>query len=173
VLKGSIKLPMASKEIIKLTGKEKVKFRANIEQKTEKYVEKDIDKIVFNNGSLYRFIPISKRKKSLCKLIQKGKVTLYSRKASYAKSTPMYSGTGGNGTIANSYSGMGYIDEYFAFKKDDKIAFPIVTYGIGSSFKQKAIAYFSDCPSIVSKIENKTYKRINIIELVTKYNQCI
>jgi len=170
VLKGLMKIPKATKNIIKFSGKEKVKFKVDVEQKTHKYFEKDIDKIVFYNGSTYRFITVSENKKLLCKFVQKGNVTLYARKVGLAQSNQMYTG---NGTWTTGYIGMNYVDEYYAIKKDEKIASHIVKYGLGSSFKKIAIRYFSDCAPVVSKIEDKTYKKKDIIALVNEYNKCI
>lgn len=39
------------------------------------------------------------------------------------------------------------------------------------SFKKRAIDYFSDCPIVVSKIENSKYQRKGIKELIEFYNE--
>ena len=41
---------------------------------------------------------------------------------------------------------------------------------LSKSFKKTAAEFFKDCPSIVEKIENKSYKKDDLEEIVKFYN---
>lgn len=55
--------------------------------------------------------------------------------------------------------------EYFIKRPNEDVATDIVF-----SFKRRAIRYFSDCPELIEKINNKTFTSANIPEIVTFYN---
>ncbi len=173
VVEGILKLPIIKTNMLSFSGKEKVKYKADMSQRTKKYFEKDIDSIVLSDNSLYRFIQISETKKSLCKLVQKGKVTLYSRQVVVVHSNQMYMGTGNNGGWVTTAGISNYPLEYYAFKKNQKIASAIVKYGpLGVSFKRNALEYFKDCEPITAKIKDKTYRKEDIVAIVEEYNNC-
>ncbi|MFI2742755.1 hypothetical protein ACG2LH_08450 [Zhouia sp. PK063] len=180
-LKGLIKLPMVSKNMIAFNGKEKVKFKKNRRSGTEKLDENEVDLVIFKNSdteiAYFKYIPISKRKKGLFKIITSGKVSLYARKVSVAHSTVSYN-TGINSGVMNSgvwtywtYAFSNF-NEFYVLRKNEIIASPMITVRISRSFKKRATAYFSDCPELVSKLENKTYVANDIKEVVDEYNKC-
>lgn len=46
-------------------------------------------------------------------------------------------------------------------------------FAMSPAFKKKRREIFSDCPNLVDKIENKTYKADNLREIVEEFNQCL
>lgn len=43
---------------------------------------------------------------------------------------------------------------------------------IEGNFKEDMVKIFADCPSVINKIENKTYTKKNCVEMVKEYNAC-
>lgn len=173
-LKGQIKLPMISKNVIALNGKEKVKYRKNRKSKKIKYDETEVEKVIFRSSDIeiafFEYIQTSKEKKGLFKIITSGKATLYARSVSMSSSSPAHMGgpNGGNSTHWN-YSFSNF-NEFYVLKDDEKIASPLITARTSRSFKKRAIEYFSDCPSLVSKLDKKMYVKDEIKDVVDEYN---
>jgi hypothetical protein len=55
------------------------------------------------------------------------------------------------------------------FVKGDDMAIPF-NYVELKSFKKRAKAYFEDCPELVYKIENETFKRKDLVKIAAFYN---
>ncbi|MES2810940.1 MAG: hypothetical protein V4670_00585 [Bacteroidota bacterium] len=69
-----------------------------------------------------------------------------------------------------SLGGIPYIDKnksetYYVKKQNEEIATDITF-----SFKNRALKYFSDCEIVIKKINDKTFSKNNIAELVNYYN---
>jgi hypothetical protein len=175
-LKGQIKLPMISKNLIAFNGKEKVKYRKNRKSKKTKYDETQVKKVIFRNSdtevAYFEFIQTSEKKKGLFKIISSGKATLYARSVSITNSTPMYMGGPNGGTWNHWNYSFSDFNEFYVLKEDEKLASPLITARISRSFKKRAIEYFSDCPNLVSKLEKKIYVKDDIKDVVDEYNEC-
>lgn len=52
-------------------------------------------------------------------------------------------------------------------QKRNKHLFPLE----GSGFKKAMLEYFADCGSIIEKIEERAFKRKDLVEIVDYYNQ--
>lgn len=169
-LRGLINLPMISKNLIVMNGKEKVKYRIDKKSKKQKYGEDQVQKIIFNISdteiAYYEYIQISKNKKGIFKIICSGKANLYGRKVSMTSS----SSTGYNGIVGTTqtYS----LNEFYITRKNEETASPLITVRISYSFKKRAMEYFSDCPKVVYKLEQKIYKKESIKEVIDEYNNC-
>ena len=175
-LKGQIKLPMISKNLIAINGKEKVKYRKNRKSKKTKYDENQVRKVIFRNSdtevAYFEFIQTSENKKGLFKVISSGKATLYARSVSITNSAPMYMGGPNGGTWNHWNYSFSDFNEFYVLKEDEKIASPLITARISRSFKKRAMEYFSDCPNLVSKLDEKIYVKDDIKEVVDEYNEC-
>lgn len=80
----------------------------------------------------------------------------------YTQSSPgMYNGATGTMTGGYSYSVEGFILQ----KGDGELKRPK-----GLTFKKDMIEYFSDCPALVEKIENKVFRKNDMAAIVTFYN---
>lgn len=175
-LKGQIKLPIISKNLITINGKEKVKYRKNRKSKNIKYDENQVMKVIFRNSdteiAFFEYIQTSKNKKGLFKIISSGKASLYARSVSITNSTPMYM-AGPNGGTWNQWNySFNDFNEFYVLKENEKIASPLITARISRSFKKRAMEYFSDCSSVVSKLDEKIYIKDDIKEVVDEYNAC-
>jgi hypothetical protein len=171
---GQIELPMISKNIIAFNGEEKVKFRKDRKSEKVKYDETQVAKVIFKNSdteiAYFEYVKLSEKEKGLFKVITVGKVTLYARSVSVSSGNYMYGGGfNGGGMWAYSYSDF---NEFYALKDSETIASPLITAGIPRSFKKRAIEYFYDCPTLVSKLENGIYLKDDIREVVNFYNKC-
>lgn len=169
--KGLIKFPRVSKDLIAFNGKQKVRFKKNRKAKKEKYDYTQVDKIVFTPSEteteIYEYIPVSKKKYQLFKRIVNGDAMLYARSVSYTTATAYHPGT-----LQPILYNFNDFDEFYVWKKGEKIASPLITIRISRSFKKRAMEYFADCPSLVNKLEDRTYRKENIKEVVTIYNNC-
>ena len=95
----------------------------------------------------YTSIP-NRGEKEFLKVIEKGYLTYYQREFEYSDSD--------------------YIDQISLFKRADENFLVRVTQGVFGLKKKSLIAYFSDCPELVNKIENNELK--TPIEIVRFYN---
>lgn len=187
-LVGEIELPMISKNLIAFNGEEKVKFRKDRKSEKVKYDETQVRKVIFKNSdteiAYFEYVKLSETDKGLFKVITAGKVTLYARSVSVSSGNYMhgggFGGFNGGGFNGGGFNGVGmwsysYSDfnEFYALKDSETIASPLITAGISRSFKKRAIDYFYDCPKLVSQLENSTYKKDDIKEVVNFYNKCL
>ncbi len=175
-LKGQIKLPMISKNLIAINGKEKVNYRKNRKSKKEKYDENQVIKVIFRNSdteiAFFEYIQTSEKKRGLFKVISSGKATLYARSVSITNSSPMFM-AGPNGGTWNYWNySFNDFNEFYVLKENEEIASPLITARISRSFKKRAMEYFSDCSSVVSKLDEKIYIKDDIKDVVDEYNEC-
>jgi hypothetical protein len=63
-------------------------------------------------------------------------------------------------------------NEFYVLKEEEKIASPLITARISRSFKKRAMEYFSDCPNLVSKLDEGIYVKDDVKDVVDEYNQC-
>lgn len=177
-LKGKIKLPVLSKNLLAINGKEKVKYRTDRKSKTKKYDESQVEKVIFRKSdtevAYFEYIATSKNKKGLFKVISAGKATLYARSVSISHSTPMYMGAGPHTNTVNFWHySFSDFNEFYVIREREQIASPLITARLSSTFKKRAMAYFSDCPEVASKLEEKIYVKNDIKKVVDSYNQCL
>lgn len=175
-LKGQIKLPIISKNLVAFNGKEEVKYRKNRESNNIKYDETKVKKVIFRNSdteiAFFEYVQTSKNKKGLFKVISSGKTTLYARSVSITSSTPIYMGGSNGGTWNHWNYSFSDFNEFYILKEKAKIARPLITARISRSFKKRAMEYFSDCPNLVSKLDERIYVKDDIKDIVDEYNEC-
>ena len=70
-------------------------------------------------------------------------------------------------TVSNTNYGSVFKESLLIRDNDMAIIF---NYAELKSFKKRASEYFSDCPSLVSKVESKKYTRKDLEGLVNHYN---
>jgi hypothetical protein len=77
--------------------------------------------------------------------------------------------------MTSSYPGMinfHNLNEFYAQRANEEIATPLQTARPSKSFKNRAIDYFSNCPTVVSKLKNKTLNKDDTMRVVEAYNNC-
>lgn len=67
--------------------------------------------------------------------------------------------------------GISDYNELVVFGPDDEKPVNLIPTGLGS-FRKKATEYFSDCPELVKKIDEKIYKSEDLKQVVIEYNNC-
>ena len=176
-LTGLIKLPTVSKDLIAFNGKEKVKFKTEKKAATQKYDETQVKQIVFKNPdaetAIFEYVPISKKKMGIFKIVTKGKATLYGKIVSFTNASgPAHVGsTSGGAPMYYMYS-FNDFNEFYVIRENEPIASPLITIRISRSFRHRAKEYFADCPKVVSKLENKEYRKEDVKDMVEAYNTC-
>lgn len=155
-VKGYISFARYYKESLTGLGKtaKRVVVRRELKGKKEKYKQSEIDYFTINND-YYTYIPVSRNKESLFRVVEKGKIMLYHREVD--DSGP---------------NRVDYYDEYFIKKEGEKVASLITSRKTMKSFRKIGMKYFSDCPSVVKKIENRTYGRREVVLAAKEYNKC-
>lgn len=165
---GFVKINMVSKDLIAIGGDQTVRFKPAGKGKKKKYRQPEIDHIILkyptaDNASYFEYVTVSDEKKELFRVVSTGTVILYHRHVR------MSSNSGGtNGFISATNA----VDEYYALRDGETIASPLITGRISKSFRKKAMAYFADCPSLVAKFENRTYRKRDVEKAVEVYNRC-
>lgn len=163
--------------------KEVVSFRTSNKEKKQKIEAKLIKHIFFTisytekiDGQKIehtvkeKYIPLylNKKKKHLrfVQLIIDGKVKLLGRRISSGG----YYGIGPgniNTGITGFYTGN---HNQLLLAKGDDIPTEFSHKSLKKSFKKRAIAFFNDCKSLVSKLEEKIYKKEDLIAIAEYYN---
>ncbi|RBA28059.1 hypothetical protein [Flavobacterium tibetense] len=111
----------------------------------------------------YEYVKSDKYKKpKIMELIEKGKVNLYA--FSEIRTIDNYSSNQVNGFPVSNYKTK-LIVEYFIKFPTNEIAIDIVF-----SFKKRVLRYFSDCPELIEKVNNKTFTKSTIPEMIYFYN---
>lgn len=172
VKEGLLRITRVSKDFIAFNGKQRVKFKATKEAKKEKFDHTQVEKVVFDNADAetveYVYIPVSETKHELFTKIVNGKADLYARVVSFTANDCF------PGTINRTWAMFNGDDseEFYVWREGEKIASPLITLRISRSFRKRAMEYFADCPELVEKLEDRSYRDENIKDVVKTYNNC-
>ncbi|WP_299799379.1 hypothetical protein [uncultured Maribacter sp.] len=162
-ISGEVKIPVVSKDLIHFNGKSKVRVKDKTNGGKSVFNEDEVELIKFiysdSEVAYFTYIPVSKKKKEIFCIITTGPVTLYGRAVGMTSSYP------GMITFHN-------LNEFYAQRANEEIATPLQTARPSKSFKNRAIDYFSNCPTVVSKLKNKTLNKDDIMRVVEAYNNC-
>lgn len=151
-----------------------IKFRLNKDSESEIYQKNLIDKAAINqNGrvEIYKFKKVKEDFPIWMKVIVEGKVSLYTNDVTgYNFNTAGGNAMGGFGGMSYGGGGGTVIFYYVNHDGEDEV-FKITSVGnISKNFKNAASYFFKDCPALVEKIQNKTYKKGDLEEMVKYYN---
>jgi hypothetical protein len=166
---GLIKLSKVSKDLIAIGGDKVVRYKPAKKGKKKKYREPEIDHIILNDAGstyngFYEYVHVSETRKELFRAVLTGRAILYQRNVHMTSSSG-----GANGILMNTtYE----VAEYYVLREGETLAKPLITGRISKSFRHRASIFFEDCPSLVIQIENKTYRKKDIEEVVRAYNNC-
>ena len=150
-----------------------VKFKLNDGKESEFYETNLIDKIRMNkNGAIetFKYKKVKEDAAAWMKVIIEGKVSLYTNDvAGYNFYTMGGNGMGGFGTM--SYGGGSSIIYYYVNHEGENEVLKITSFGnFSKNFKNAASDFFKACPVLVEKIQNKTYTKGDLEEVVEFYN---
>lgn len=155
--KGFIKFGLHSKALSLGRGDQTVLFKTNRKGKKEKFPESKVNNFILGSAN-YTYVPVSLNKRKLFRVVTKGKASLYHRY--------VYGGIANNGTNMGSFD-----EEYYILMEGESKAKLYLADKV-LSLRKKALKYFSDCPSLVKKLKDKTYNRSNYQDIVNEYNKC-
>lgn len=164
--------------LAKITDFGKIKFRYNKKSTKKKYDGKTLKKFEIYEKDTYQLVTYcyklvqNKRFFSnsvLMKLVTEGKINLYTMTSTVTAPIGFGSAGGmgfGMNIISNSF------DHYYVCRGNSDFVIELATVGsfFGKNFIKAASEYFSDCPDLVKKIENKVYKKRDIEEIIRFYN---
>lgn len=157
----------------KLKTDGQVKFRLNQDSEKKFYDHSVIDKVEINEGKTvtYKFKKVGTLDKAWLEVLINGKVCLYTNSTYY--NNPGFAAGGPNGGFGGMTfgGGGGTTTYYYVEHTGDDSVFKIATYqGFSKSFKKTAADFFKDCPIIVEKVTNGSYKKDDLEEIVNFYN---
>lgn len=164
------------KGLAKLSGIDKVKFKAKKEDKATKYHFSELRKVSIGQGEeslTYAYIKVDIDTYKVLEEVAIGKVSLYTMEFS-GYSGPVYM-AGPNGGSWSGGGGHFYnIKNLFVLREGEEMATHLGSNQLFTkNFKKAASAYFKDCSKLVRKIQNKEYKKKHIKNIVNYYNkQC-
>ena len=161
----------ASKDLVGLRGvggNNKVFYKKTKNAKKKSKFKKDEIEyfIVKNNtGNLvkYAYVETAKNKLKLFQVLIEGKVSLYLKKGV----ENMHLDNGNSITIVQHDKNL-----YYVKKQNEEFASNRFFANVFKSFKKTAGNYFSDCKSLVTKINNDEYNSDQLFEIVEDYNNC-
>ncbi|MDO8317163.1 MAG: hypothetical protein Q7T12_06545 [Flavobacterium sp.] len=151
-----------------------IKFKVNSESESSIYEAALIDRIEMNEkgtNETYKYKKLNNNFEQWLKVIIEGRVNLYKSDVSGMYFAPGAMNTAG-GFGGMSYGGGGNVTHYYINHEGESEVFKITSFGnISKNFKNAASDFFKDCPVLVKKIQNKTYTKNDIEEVVEFYNE--
>ncbi len=153
-----------------------VKFKQTEDSKSEIISKDNISKVELNEqGSIkvYKFKKLSGGFQEWLKEVVSGEVSLYTSDISGMYGPFMSTGFSTMGGVGGgiAFGGGGTVTYFYVCHPSDAEVFRITSFGnISKNFKNTASEYFKDCPELVKKIEDKTFKKDDIEEVVRFYN---
>jgi len=160
--------------LVRLTNGEKVKFRPNKKAKATKYVFSELTEVRImesSKPSIYvQILAKGHNGPRIVKEIVKGRVSLYHLET--IGSSPMYMPNagdpgGGSFTTFGTYN----IKNLFVKREGENVATHLGSDQLFTkNFKKAASEFFKDCEVLVSRIQQREYKKRDVKEIVTFYN---
>lgn len=160
------------KGLAKLIGGDQIKFKKAKGQKAEKFHFSELQKAVIYDSeepSTYVYIETPKGRFNVVKELEIGAVNLYVlEEKGYAP--PMQMG-GANGHM--NVTGGNFYDLQNLYVKSGENG-ELTHLGsnqlFSKNFKKAASDYFSNCPELVKKIQNRDFKKKHVKDIVHYYN---
>ncbi len=172
-LKGLLKIPMVTHGLLSIPST-KLEYKKDEKGNKKKFDETEVDKVFFAtfdpNLGYYEYVAISNKRMAIFKLIRNGKVKLYVRTIKIGRNSliPTDNNPFGNKKIEK-------YQEFYMIRENETVATRVINEsdGIGlnlRTFKNYAKKYFSDCPDVLSYIDNELYEDYDIAQIVDDYN---
>ncbi len=158
----------------KLGGSDKVLFKAERKGQTFKYTFNELDKAIIHDDdtpSTYKYVKIDQNKHKVLKELNVGKVSLFTLLTTgYSGGMYMPNGAGGGGMMVGPGSFYDIKNLYVRREGEETATHLGSNQLFTKNFKKAASAFFGDCPTLVTKIENRDYTKRDIQEIVQFYN---
>ncbi|TDT46295.1 hypothetical protein CLV90_0343 [Maribacter spongiicola] len=160
------------KGMAKLVNGDQVKFKINKGDKPEKYHFEKLEQVVINDReepSTYIYLETREGYFNVVRELEIGKVSLYVLEQT-GYSAPMFVGSA-NGQMNMVHGNYYDIKNLYVSKGvNGEVTHLGSNQLFSKNFKNAASTYFSDCPVLVEKIQNKEYKKKHIRDIVNFYN---
>ncbi|MCB0398154.1 MAG: hypothetical protein KDD26_00755 [Winogradskyella sp.] len=168
VKEGLVRFYYAGKGTFGEGGNEKMRYKTERNKPSQKISAKDVDSIRFDvinskkaRGKITKkkrsalFVSIAKNEKKtkfgFAELVEKGKVNVLKRSLTDSHEPKMKA----------------IIETLFMREGEPAVGFSLIEL---KSFKNRAIEYFEDCPSLVVKLEKKQFGRSDLLKIAEYYN---
>lgn len=159
-----------------LVSGNRVKFRAKRKSKPIKYHFKNLETVTItrkDDSRTYAFIRVqNKNKPRVLEVKVAGNLSLYELSQTHYSGGHI-GGAGGAGGFGGGFTPVYTynINNFYVRKEGQKEATHLGSNQLFSkNFKKAASAYFKDCPSLVKKIQSRTFKKRDLKKIVTYYN---
>ena len=167
---------------VDITNSGNIKYSVDQESKEQKtYTHKEVRQLdLFHHDNIIVFLYKNVKDNTqapdykLMEVLLLGKVSLYRvhNFGSYDGGGISYNNQGFSYGGSGNYGGRYSINNYYV-SKDNGIVEKLATTGtlFTKNFKTSASKYFSDCPELVQKIQDYTFTKKDIEEIVLFYNE--
>ena len=159
-----------------LVSGNRVKFRAKRKSKPIKYHFKNLETVTItrkDDSRTYAYIRVqNKNKPRVLEVKVAGNLSLYELSRTHYSGGHI-GGAGGAGGFGGGFTPVYTynINNFYVLKEGQKEATHLGSNHLFSkNFKKAASAYFKDCPSLVKKIQSRTFKKRDLEKIVTYYN---
>lgn len=155
---------------------EQIKFRKGKGEKRERYTFDEVDTLkLFEDTEPSIYVQVKIKGEGfheILEVVDQGKNLIYYRDRNeryYAPAT-MPNGNMPPIPMGGSYS---YTDSYVRKPGENEATYLASTNWLSKNFKKAASKFFSDCPRLVAKIQNRELKKKHFKQIITYYNtQC-
>lgn len=160
--------------LAKLNLWEKIKFRKGKGDKRERYTFDEVDTLKLfkdTEPTIYVRVKIEdKDNPKVLELANQGKNVVSYRDV--VRGSMMMTPMPNSGMMTTGYWGsMTY--SYLRKTKEKEATYLASSAWVALNFRKKASEFFTDCPALVSKIQNRELKRADLEEIIDYYNtQC-
>ncbi|WP_047549828.1 hypothetical protein [Psychroserpens sp. Hel_I_66] len=163
----------------KITVTSRIKFKTTEDGEPDTWTELMLKGITLHRELVdidFLYIKVDRRKTlRLLEVIELGEISIFAEASSTLLPFTVYFNVGGLGSpdilsnnllgVPNSYDQEVSFDIYAKKENEEAINFTTVF-----KFKKVATKFFKNCPQIVDRLQDRKYKRGDIIEMVYYYN---
>ncbi len=152
-----------------------IKYRKERKAKKEYFTFEEVDTLKMYYDFVPKIYVLVKIKDhplpKILELARAGKNVVYYRDILQGNIAPMaFSSMGGGGSMISG-GGFYNIKHSYVRKTDEEEAEHLASSNwISKNFKNSASNFFSDCPELVQKIENREFKKRDLKEIIEFYN---
>jgi len=160
----------------KITSNYSIKFKTEKGSKPDIWTELMLKGITLHEDNLdilFLYVKVNRRKTiRLLEVIELGEISIFAEVSTNVLPFTVFFNVGGSGSFPSNNLGLSTsynndVDFDLNVKKENQEAINFTTV---FKFRKTASRFFENCPQIVDKLKDKTYKRVDVLEMVYYYN---
>lgn len=156
---------------------EQIKFRKERGGQRERFTFQEVDTLkLFKDDKLAIYVQVKIKNSGIHKvleLVDQGKNLIHYREEIKVYWASPSTSNWNSMPSTNMGGGYDYTNSYVRKPGENEATYLASTSWLSGNFKKTASDYFADCPSLVSKIQNRELKKRDLKEIIDYYNtQC-